>query len=71
MASVSSTPYSDPLWLSRGLSPYYNDSHRRLQQEAREYVETYIKPFCEQWERNGYVPKEVIFPIYCVCNFNV
>ena len=58
--TISSAPYADPLWLSRKMSPYYDETHVRLQQEARQYVDTYIAPFCEEWERQGAVPKEVI-----------
>ena len=59
MASVSTIPFADPLWLNRRFSPYYTDSHRRLQKEVREYVDTYIAPFCEEWEKQGFVPQEV------------
>jgi hypothetical protein len=59
MTSFSTTPFADPLWLNRGFSPYYTDSHRRLQKEVREYVDTYIAPFCEEWEKTGVVPQEV------------
>ncbi|OAP55003.1 hypothetical protein AYL99_10703 [Fonsecaea erecta] len=58
--SVSLAPYADPPWLSRDVSPYYTASHRRLQAEAREYVSTHITPFCEDWERQGSVPQDVI-----------
>ncbi|ETI26970.1 hypothetical protein G647_10069 [Cladophialophora carrionii CBS 160.54] len=60
MAAISTAPYADPAWLSRDISPHYNDSHRRLQREAREYVSTCITPFCEDWERQGSVPRDVI-----------
>lgn len=59
MSSVSNIPFADPLWLNRYYSPYYNESHRRLQKEVREYVDTHIVPFCEEWERQGSVPPEV------------
>lgn len=59
MASVSTTPFADPLYLNRYYSPYYNESHRRLQKEVREYVDTHILPFCEEWEKQGFVPPEV------------
>ncbi|KAJ5406015.1 hypothetical protein N7465_007299 [Penicillium sp. CMV-2018d] len=59
MASFSTTPFADPLWLNRSFSPYYTDSHRRLQKEVRKYVDTYIAPFCEEWEKEGVVPQEV------------
>lgn len=59
--TVSSIPFGDPLWLSRDYSPYYNESHRRLQKETREYVDTHIAPFCDEWEKTGVVPPEVLF----------
>jgi hypothetical protein len=59
MTSQSPVPFSDPLWYNRASSVYYNDSHRRLQREVREYVETCIAPFCDEWERAGTVPAEV------------
>lgn len=59
MTSVSNVPFGDPLWLNRAYSPYYNDSHRRLQKEVRDYVDTHISPFCDDWEKQGSVPAEV------------
>jgi alkylation response protein AidB-like acyl-CoA dehydrogenase len=58
MASLA--PYADPPYLTRGVSPYYRESHRRLQREARRYVDENLIPYCEEWERNGSVPAEVI-----------
>lgn len=60
MASSITPLYSDPLYLTRGASPYYKESHYRLQRELREYVDKYISPFCEEWETNGQVPAEVL-----------
>ncbi|KAJ1548766.1 hypothetical protein HK405_015457 [Cladochytrium tenue] len=51
-------PFADPLWLTRGTSPYYDDSHRRLQKEVREYVNTHLVPFCDEWEAQGFIPPE-------------
>jgi alkylation response protein AidB-like acyl-CoA dehydrogenase len=31
-----------------------------LQKEVRNYVDTHIAPFCEEWERQGFVPPEVV-----------
>ncbi|KAJ4311380.1 hypothetical protein N0V84_010473 [Fusarium piperis] len=56
---MTGIPFADPLWLTRGESPYYNDSHRRLQKEVRAYVDEHIAPFCDEWERKGSVPQEV------------
>ncbi len=55
----SSYPYADPLWYSRGISPYYSESHFRLRADVRNYVDECISPFCEQWEKQGYIPEEV------------
>jgi hypothetical protein len=52
-------PFAEPIWHSRGASPYYGESHRRLQREVREYVDDKLLPFSEQWERQGSVPAEV------------
>lgn len=60
MSGIVTAPYADPAWLSRNISPYYNDTHRRLQLEARAYVSEHITPFCEEWERQGSVSREVI-----------
>jgi hypothetical protein len=58
--SVSSvTPFVEPLWYSRGGSPYYNATHERLRDEVRAYVEEKITPNCAEWEAQGFVPKEV------------
>lgn len=59
-SAVSTAPYADPPWLSRQVSPYYQESHLRLQREAREYVSTHISPFCEEWEAKGHVPQNAI-----------
>lgn len=59
MTAMSNIPFADPLWLTRRASPYYDDSHRALQKEVRAYVDTHIAPFCDEWEKNGLVPKEV------------
>ncbi|KAF2207630.1 hypothetical protein CERZMDRAFT_23816, partial [Cercospora zeae-maydis SCOH1-5] len=60
MSKSVSVPYAEPLWLNRGTSPYYNDTHRQLQQEVRQYVDTHLLPFAEQWESAGEVPRQVI-----------
>jgi alkylation response protein AidB-like acyl-CoA dehydrogenase len=52
--------YSDPLYITRGASPYYQESHYRLQRELRAYVDAHILLFCDEWETNGKVPDEVL-----------
>ncbi|RAH67325.1 acyl-CoA dehydrogenase family protein [Aspergillus aculeatinus CBS 121060] len=56
----SSTPFAEPLWYSRSGNPHYTDSHRRLRDEIRQYVDTEIEPFCSEWEASRAVPKTVL-----------
>jgi hypothetical protein len=60
---LNDVPFAEPLWHSRRVSPYYKESHFRLQKEVRQYVDKHILPYCEQWERRGSVPAEVRFPM--------
>ncbi|CZT13932.1 related to acyl-CoA dehydrogenase [Rhynchosporium agropyri] len=52
----STTPFAEPLWYSRPGSSNYGDSHRRLRDEVRRYVDNEIKPFYSQWEAMGSIP---------------
>lgn len=51
-------PFSEPAWLNSLASPYYNDSHRKLQRAVRSYLEENVIPYVEEWEENGQVPAE-------------
>lgn len=53
------TPWAEPAWYNTLSSPYYNDSHRRLRNAIREYVDEHIIPYEEEWEEQGEVPQEV------------
>jgi hypothetical protein len=66
----SSIPYAEPLWYSRDITPFYNDSHRRLRKEVRRYLDEEILPFAYEWEEAGEVPDEVSFFAW-VGNFGV
>lgn len=50
------TPYAEPLWYSRNVSPHYNDSHRKLRAAVRKYVDDEILPYAFEWESAGQVP---------------
>ncbi|KAF7926639.1 uncharacterized protein EAE97_010148 [Botrytis byssoidea] len=50
------TPYAEPLWYSRNVSPHYNSSHRRLRAAVRKYVDEEILPYAFDWESAGKVP---------------
>jgi hypothetical protein len=51
----SPTPYAEPLWYSRNVSPHYNDSHRKLRAAVRKYVDEEIIPYAFEWESAGIV----------------
>jgi hypothetical protein len=55
----SLNPFAEPPWYNSVNSPYYKSSHRRLRAFIRAYVDEYIIPNCEEWENQGYIPKEV------------
>ena len=59
---LSQVPYAEPLWLSpQFYTPYYKDSHRRLQKAARAFVETYVVPEAREKEKDGtYISQELI-----------
>lgn len=47
-------PYAEPLWLTPPFkSPYYNDSHRRLQRAMREFTDRHITAEAQENERTG------------------
>ncbi|RDW64231.1 hypothetical protein BP5796_10733 [Coleophoma crateriformis] len=54
-----SSPYAEPLWYSRDISPHYTDSHRRLRAAVREYIDEEILPYAFEWEEAGQVPAAV------------
>ncbi|KAF2246219.1 acyl-CoA dehydrogenase NM domain-like protein [Trematosphaeria pertusa] len=51
-------PWAEPSWYSSLASPYYNESHKRLRNALRAYVDEDIKPYMLEWEEKGDVPKE-------------
>ncbi len=44
------TPYTEPLWHSRNVSPHYNDSHRKQRAAVQKYVDDEILPYAYEWE---------------------
>lgn len=55
-----SSPFAEPSWATLS-SPYYTDSHRALQRQARNFYENEIFPHAEEWEEAGEIPKEACF----------
>ncbi|KAH9892245.1 acyl-CoA dehydrogenase/oxidase [Xylariomycetidae sp. FL2044] len=51
---LSPVPYAEPLWLTPAYkSPYYNESHRRLQRAARIFTDKEILPEAQKHEAEG------------------
>ncbi|KAI0179245.1 acyl-CoA dehydrogenase NM domain-like protein [Hypoxylon sp. FL1284] len=59
---LSAVPYAEPLWLKPAFkSPYYNDSHRRLQKALRVFTDKYITPEAQAREHDGkYISQELV-----------
>ncbi|KAJ5650271.1 uncharacterized protein N7484_003994 [Penicillium longicatenatum] len=52
-------PYSEPLLPQLDVrNPYYTDLHHKLRAWVRDYVETSIAPYAQEWEAAGQVPEE-------------
>ncbi|KAH8911698.1 acyl-CoA dehydrogenase NM domain-like protein [Coniochaeta sp. PMI_546] len=59
---LSQVPYAEPLWLSPAFrSPFYKESHRKLQRAMREFTDKYITPEAQEKERTGeYISQELV-----------
>jgi predicted heme/steroid binding protein len=56
---LSTVPYAEPLWLKpESASPYYKDSHRRLQKAMRKFVDVHVTPEAREKEDDGYVGED-------------
>ncbi|KAJ3532050.1 hypothetical protein NM688_g7483 [Phlebia brevispora] len=62
IGELSKVPYAEPGWLSEGYhSPYYKESHRKLQKAVREFVDEVLYPDAQLHEEDGKRPSlEVI-----------
>ncbi|EPQ54019.1 acyl-CoA dehydrogenase NM domain-like protein [Gloeophyllum trabeum ATCC 11539] len=58
---VSKVPYAEPTWLSAGYhSPYFKESHRRLQQAVRKFVDDFVWPDAQAREADGKRPSQSV-----------
>lgn len=59
---LSPVPYAEPLWLTPAFkSPFYKESHRKLQKAMRVFTDKYITPEAQEKERTGeYVSQELV-----------
>lgn len=54
VGALSPVPYAEPLWLRpKFKSPYYKESHRRLQKAVREFTDQYVTPEAQEKEQDG------------------
>lgn len=51
-------PFAEPAWYNALASPYYNESHRKVRDHVRAYLNEHIVPHLEKWEEDGHVPDE-------------
>lgn len=52
-------PLSEPPWLNGLPSPYYDDSHHRLQRECREFITKNLTQYAMEWETAEEVPDDL------------
>ena len=58
---ISNVPYAEPTWLSEGFkSPYYKESHWRLQKVMREFVDIHLKEEALVNEETGKRPSMTV-----------
>ncbi|KAF1988319.1 acyl-CoA dehydrogenase NM domain-like protein [Aulographum hederae CBS 113979] len=60
--ALSTVPYAEPTWLRPEFkSPYYKESHRKLQKAMRLFTDKYVTPEAQEKERDGtYISQELI-----------
>lgn len=51
--------FSDPSWYQAFNSPYYNDTHRKLRQQIRDFTDEHITPNVGEWDEAGEIPKDL------------
>lgn len=59
---LSTVPYAEPLWLTPAFkSPYYTESHRKLQKATRKFVDEHVFPEAQEKEQDGtYISQELV-----------
>jgi len=58
---LSNVPYAEPSWLTAGYySPYFNESHKRLQKTLRKFTDDVIYPDAQAREEDGKRPSQSV-----------
>ena len=62
IGGLNPVPYAEPMWLTPQFSsPYFTDSHKRLQKEMRLFVDKYVAPEAQEAEQEGkYISQELV-----------
>lgn len=50
-------PWAEPAWINSPQSPYYTESHQRLQSYCRDYINKHVLPSSLEWEEAGEAPR--------------
>ena len=57
--TMANVPFAEPPWLNGLPSPYYNDGHRRLERECRQFIGKHLTDHALEWETAEEVPSHV------------
>jgi alkylation response protein AidB-like acyl-CoA dehydrogenase len=60
----SLTPFAEPLWYRTGESPYYDQTHISFRARVRDFMEGYVIPNTDQWEKEGLIPRAFFTKAY-------
>jgi len=68
---LSEVPYAEPTWLSKGYySPYYKESHKRVQEVMRKFIDEVVLPDAWAREEDGKRPDPAITRKMAELNLN-
>ncbi|KAL4268591.1 acyl-CoA dehydrogenase family protein [Pleurotus pulmonarius] len=66
---LSTVPYAEPNWLSKGYhSPYYTENHRRFQKALRQFFDEVVAPDAYAREQDGKPPSASVIEASCKLN---
>ncbi|EEH18077.2 hypothetical protein PABG_00640 [Paracoccidioides brasiliensis Pb03] len=52
-------PFADPAWYQGYHSVYYNETHEALRDEVRNWVESEIEPYVQEWDEARAIPEDL------------
>ena len=59
MTTPTPVPFSEPPWLCGLPSPYYKESHKQFQKEARKFISKHLLEHALEWDRDEQLPEQV------------